>query len=289
MSACAPLNKQVLKFNFTCLFLVCTFFLISIPQSSWAYSYSTLQFNNEFELIETRFGNPLVTGDPVVWGKNTVSLSLNLDSFDAPNRSGTSNQSISWNDAALVSMEKWNAARSIFFWEQDSFSNNFSICPVGVNDDGVNQISWSDDNCGFGWGGDILALTQINYLITESDGVARAEIVDINILVNKQRMWDAYDGTLQFHQFGQPVYDIKRVLLHELGHGLGLTHPDENGQDVTSIMHSRESDTYNLTDDDKSGVSNLYPLPPSSSGGSFDFFVLLQLIVVLIFRFRASL
>src|SRR5207302_6092655 len=53
-------------------------------------------------------------------------------------------------------------------------------------------------------------------------------------------------------------YDIQRVALHELGHALGLAHPDQAGQHVSAVMNSVVSDLYALTADDIAGGQSLY-------------------------------
>jgi hypothetical protein len=45
------------------------------------------------------------------------------------------------------------------------------------------------------------------------------------------------------------------VLAHEFGHVLGLDHPDEAGQYVSSIMNAYVSDTEAPTTDDQDGVA----------------------------------
>ena len=52
--------------------------------------------------------------------------------------------------------------------------------------------------------------------------------------------------------------DFRRVLLHELGHMLGLTHPDQAGQRKTAIMNSVASATDRLQIDDINGVYQRY-------------------------------
>ena len=55
-------------------------------------------------------------------------------------------------------------------------------------------------------------------------------------------------------------YDITSLLIHELGHALGLGHPDEAGQDVSAIMNS-VFDVETLQPDDIAGARALYGGP----------------------------
>jgi len=87
------------------------------------------------------------------------------------------------------------------------------------------------------------------------------------VFVNSTVSWNAYDGPLQFPA-GQPVYDIRRVLLHELGHVLGLDHPDAHGQTVAAIMNSHVSNLDRLQADDRSGESSIYGGGGSAPSGS---------------------
>ena len=66
---------------------------------------------------------------------------------------------------------------------------------------------------------------------------------------------------MQFNSQGKCVCDIQRIFLHELGHALGLNHPDGAGQTVAAIMNSVVSNLYQLTADDEAGIQFLYGAP----------------------------
>ena len=70
------------------------------------------------------------------------------------------------------------------------------------------------------------------------------DITEADVLFNTAQPFDSYRGDLQFNSQGKAIADIRRVFLHELGHALGLNHPDQANQHVDAVMNSVISDTY---------------------------------------------
>src|SRR5207248_7076079 len=119
--------------------------------------------------------------------------------------------------------------------------------------DGINSVVFSDDAFGQPFGKYTIAVTFYSSI--------SSHIVESDTLLNRNFSFDSYRGPLQFNADGAPIADIRRVLLHELGHTLGLGHPDVAGQQVTALMNSMLSDQEVLSEDDITGGQNLYGAP----------------------------
>jgi hypothetical protein len=95
----------------------------------------------------------------------------------------------------------------------------------GVDGDGINQIFFAATPYNRSWEANTLALTTSWYVNDKR--------VESDIIFNSAVTWDSYRGAAK----SSPV-DLERVALHELGHMLGLDHPDTAGMTVQSIMNS---------------------------------------------------
>ncbi len=159
-----------------------------------------------------------------------------------------------WNEAALPAIDAWNAEmhdiRLAVVMD--------STMAVSSGDD-VNSASFSSTVFGDSFGSGVLAVT---YYRTQGNTFKEADI-----LFNKAQLFDSYRGNLQFNSQGKCNCDIQRVFLHELGHALGLNHPDSAGQNVDAIMNSVVGNFSQLTADDEAGIQVLYGAPtPTTSG-----------------------
>jgi hypothetical protein len=153
----------------------------------------------------------------------------------------------SWNAAAAPAMNLWDQdiqrARLTFVTSTASVSSG----------DGVNSVVFSDSIFGQSFGSGTLAVT---YYRTQG-----SRMVEADILFNRGQNFNSYRGALRFGSNGYVIADIRRVMVHELGHVLGLAHPDDHGQHVDAIMNSITSDRETLSGDDIAGGQSLYGAP----------------------------
>jgi Matrixin/FG-GAP-like repeat/FG-GAP repeat len=178
-----------------------------------------------------------------------------------------------WPDASVVNFQlalgnanrtlsdgntSWNVAASpgLGYWNQNVRHAQFTYTNSNggaYQNDGINSIVFSTTMFGQNFGSRTLAVTFYRYYgstMTEAD-----------ILFNQNQSWDSYRGALRFNSSGNVIADVRRVFIHEVGHALGLNHPDDAGQHVDAIMNSVISDRDTLSADDINGARVLYGAP----------------------------
>ncbi len=154
------------------------------------------------------------TGLPLRWAAGSIPMQIMADNTTVLSDGTTRATSIQ------AAMNAWNAhIGAVQFVPQ--------IVPVGTGADGdaVNQVFFASTPYNRSWEPNTLALTTAWYI--------RDKRVEADIIFNSGVTWDSYRGAAKT----TPV-DLQRVALHELGHALGLDHPDGAGLSVVSIMNS---------------------------------------------------
>ena len=189
------------------------------------------------------------------WPSGTVLvLQLGLGSAGRTLKDGNT----SWDDAVAPVANMWNQTI-----QRVQVSNVFNPQAPVSSGDRVNSVVFSNSIFGQSFGANTLAVTYYS-----SSG---SNMLESDTLFNRAAVFDSYLGPLQFIPHGVAIADIRRVFLHELGHTLGLGHPDTGGQKVTAVMNSLVSNQEVLSSDDIAGGQYLYgaavaptPTPPPS-------------------------
>jgi hypothetical protein len=119
--------------------------------------------------------------------------------------------------------------------------------------DHLNSVVFSSSIFGQAFGANTLAVTYYRY--------TGSTMLEADVLFNQAKTFNSYRGPLQFPGPGPAIVDIRRVFLHELGHGIGLNHPDTGGQQVVAVMNSIMSNQEVLSADDLAGGQVLYGAP----------------------------
>ncbi len=194
------------------------------------------------------------TGIGDVWGVPVVEITTNLGTrADLGGEPGNLiDGSASFDESFSQAAARWNSSLSRL---QLVVRANPKMVPV--NGDLQNQVFF-DDTPYDGEFGDAVAITTGFFYRTESG----RETAEKDIIFNTNFEWDAYRGELTEDSTGENyLQDFRRVAMHELGHLLGLDHPNtaEPPQSVVAVMNSGENLLIDdLQTDDVIGANSLY-------------------------------
>ncbi len=159
-----------------------------------------------------------------------------------------------WNTVVESALNDWNAPIS-----RSKLTVVRNSTATVTNGNRINNVVFRPDVFGTAFDSRTLAVTAgfINR--------ATARFTEQDIVFNANLTWNSYRGALRGN-----TRDLRRVALHELGHVLGLDHPDEAvpPQTVAAIMNSTVSNIETLMDDDITGVKSLYGTATTGGGTS---------------------
>ncbi len=193
------------------------------------------------------------TGLPIKWPPGSISIRIMADNSTRLSDGLTRATSI---QAAMQDAQRgWNR-----YLGDAQLAPQILPAGDGGDGNGRNEIFFSNSPYGKSWDSNTLALTT-TWTGGNGNGNERGEA---DIIFNNSLTWDSYRG----NKTGS-AYDIQRVALHELGHVLGLDHPDDDGQTVSAIMNSHVSNLDSLVTDDISGAQSLYGPPGVPANDNF--------------------
>jgi hypothetical protein len=179
------------------------------------------------------------------WPSGTVPVYLELGASPA-----LIDGCADWSCSAAAAVSRWN----LFMGRvQLRAVENATQSKGELN--GRNDVFFASDMYGHAFGADTLALT--TWWFRED------KLVEADIGFNLSKKWDSYRGNTR----PGAVYDLRRVALHELGHVLGLGHPNDHGQTVVAMMNGTIGNLDSLTVDDIAGIQDVYGAPDGGTGG----------------------
>ncbi len=159
--------------------------------------------------------------------------------------------------AGLTQMEAEGAASAAFAGWQSQSSLTFTQAPAGAPADITLSAVMPDgagnhgDQCAFG--GNVLA-----HAFFPNPGQPVCPLGEIHFNDRRRWTWSASPGVGQL--------DYEAVVLHEVGHALGLTHSDVPG----AVMLPNYSGQRTLGADDIAGIRALYPPDETCDGADED-------------------
>lgn len=159
----------------------------------------------------------------------------------------------------------WNGQLARVQFSTQSPGVGFAGSANGLNEMSFEPSIYSAESAPESFGPNTLAVT-ISYRSQSPRGDGTYQRTESDIIFNSGLNWSSYRGALQSAE------DIRRVAIHELGHLLGLDHPNQNGQSVTAIMNSTVSHVDSLQTDDITGAQLLYGRPGGFSRPANDNF-----------------
>lgn len=220
------------------------------------------------------------SGQPIIWSVPQQSFVFNFNELGPD-----------FNANAISAMEDRNGVGTPLQYQLGTTAGQ--ACD---SSDQINSASWSTTTCNGQQFGDALAVTKRSYQKIGDTWYLN----DADIFLDKppSRSWvPHYAGPLrQDPNTGQQIRDFRRVILHELGHALGLDHPDDAQQIVAAIMNSHTSDIDSLRQDDGKGINSLYSGNATSNianqtvesngggGGGGDFVITLLALAAMLMR-----
>jgi hypothetical protein len=146
---------------------------------------------------------------------------------------------------AIVSTAAWNGAPTERSPVVNATVASISGWRLG---DGIPMLNFRDPTGACG--GNCLAATFTGYYQRRSNGTYR--IYDADIVTNTAHQWASLGESCSSEFY------IEGVMVHEVGHGLGLGHTSVSGATMFPSVSSCNNGPASTESDDEAGIDNLY-------------------------------
>ena len=169
-------------------------------------------------------------GVPIAWPTNHITMYVNL---------GCPTQDRCWNEIARRAIAEWNAVNAPFYIR--AIVGAVGIPTACATVDERHTLQWGTTQCnGAAWGN---AAGHTWWYINR-----RGDILEADVRIRRTpppgQRWTV-DG-------------FRHVVLHELGHVIGLDHPNDYGQEVQAVMNQGGEIFSQLQLDDRNGIRGIY-------------------------------
>src|SRR5689334_21958754 len=167
------------------------------------------------------------------WSSDVCSSDLNITmNLQLAGGSGLSDGSANFNAVFNGAMSTWNQ-----YLNRVRFVAVTGSAGRGGDNDRLNQVFFDTTVYGRSFGQGQVAVTT-SWVQLDNPAVR----LEADVVFNSAVSWDSYRGGTR----SNGVRDLRRIALHELGHVLGLDHPDTSGQRVNALMNSTVGDLDSL-------------------------------------------
>ncbi|HWA26466.1 MAG TPA: matrixin family metalloprotease [Lacunisphaera sp.] len=190
---------------------------------------------------------------PIKWPAKPITIRIMLGGTT------TLSDGLTFNESARAAAQTWNTVIGSA-QIQSTFATGTPAEQTNNDQTPVNELGFSSTVFGRPFDSGVLAVT--------TGFSAGNERTEADILFNSAVTWNSYRGPTQ----SQLGVDLQRVAIHELGHLLGLNHPDQANppQFVTAIMRSTVGSLDTVASDDIDGAQSLYGPPGTPANDSFS-------------------
>jgi hypothetical protein len=184
------------------------------------------------------------SGRPLSWPGSCFHWSLNGDGY-----SRLPFETL--RTVARASFATWEAPECSYFRFVETAPTGVSEQAFHLDARNANALIWREGPGSWPYGQAVIALTSVHY------DVLTGEILDVDVEFNGE---DFGFTDLDGPEPGNPAYDLRSTMTHELGHCLGLDHTDV--ADATMFAAGEAGATWKRTlhPDDIEGLCAIYPV-----------------------------